>query len=281
MSNTLLLRFAQEELVYLLRALQIGKFPGLQEKPLGNLDADHQSLALAVADRTLQARGIVIGEGSQERRVDPVAAGLLRDCAHPTYTLLADVIRSKQVYNRYLYTFSTYSAIEHSLVNPGIHCFISTSSRTETIERVSAALHLEANDEVTFDAGTNSESYRISMSSERLNAARVALSTDPGKAAQLLASELPDEIAGDLIAVISEPRLTLSLALWLGIPDETKNRVPETTLSMLQGETKLFLLQQEQQFRASHLTITLATMQQAWYAIKTLLAPALEIVPGQ
>src|SRR5229473_4597063 len=97
MSDAILLRFAQEELVYLLRALSIGTLHGMDSRLLGDLDMDHQALALAVADRTLRARGSVRWDSQEERHVDPIVAGTLRDCAQPRYSLLVDMVRADKV----------------------------------------------------------------------------------------------------------------------------------------------------------------------------------------
>jgi len=272
MSNTLLLRFAIEELVYLLRALQIGEFPGLEEQPLGKLDADHQALALAVADRTLRARHIVRWEGQENRAVDPIAAGLLRDAAHPRYTLLADVAIAGTSSIRYLFTFSEYAAIEHWQPEPGIHQFLAIGDLPEVIAHLRVLL---LGDENTTPA-RQPESDKLHLSRARLE--RLAAITDTAEAVRLLAAELPQDIAESLAVAYLAPRRLLHLALWQGVPSEHENRQPVNTLTFIEGEQHIFVILNADA-SDTQLEITATTATQAWHAVAQLLRPALQVLP--
>lgn len=272
MPNTLLLRFAIEELVYLLRALQIGEFPGLDEQPLGKLDADHQALALAVADRTLRARRIVQWEGQENRAVDPIAAGLLRDTAHPRYTLLADIVYAGKSPIRYLFTFSAYAAIEHWQPEPGIHQFIAIGDLPEVIAHLRALLLGDANNMPS----RQPESDKLLLSRARLE--RLAAITDTAEAARLLAAELPSDVAESLAVAYLAPRHLLHLALWQGIPSEQENREPVNTLTLAEGEQHIFVILNADTDDAQ-LEIIMTTATQAWHAVAQLLRPALQVLP--
>ncbi|MGB8344012.1 MAG: hypothetical protein WCD86_03955, partial [Ktedonobacteraceae bacterium] len=259
MPDTLLLRLAVEELVYLLRALQIGEFPGLEEQPLGKLDADHQALALAVADRALRARRIVQWEGQENRAVDPIAAGLLRDAAHPQYTLLADVSYAGKLPTRYLFTFSKYAAIEYWQPEPGIHQFLAIGDLPEVIAHLRALLLGDEN----ATSAHQSEGGRLLISRARFE--RLAAITDNAEAARLLAAELPSDIAESLAIAYLAPRRLLHLALWQGIPSEHENRRPVNILTLLKGEQHIFVILNADASDAQ-LEIIAAAPTRAWHA---------------
>lgn len=272
MSDTLLLRFAAEELVYLLRALQIGEFPGLEEQALGNLDADHQALALAVADRTLRARHVVQWEGHEDRAVDPIAAGLLRDAARPEYTLLADIAHAGKSLTRYLFTFSEYAAIEHWQPEPGIHQFLAIGDLPEVIMHLRALLLGEENTTAT----RQPESDKLRLSRARLE--RVAAITDTAEVVHLLAAELPSDIAEELALTYHAPKRLLHLALWQGIPSEEENRQPINTLTLVEGKQHIFVILNAD-VDDTQLEIAATTPMRAWHAIAHLLRPALQVLP--
>jgi hypothetical protein len=271
MSDAILLRFAQEELVYLLRALSIATLPGMDSKPLGDLDADHQALALAVADRTLRARGSVKWDSQEERHVDPIVAGTLRDCAQPRYSLLIDIVRTDRVDLRYLYAFTRHAAIEHCIPKPGIHQFVVVAAPNEVTAHINTMLAIDETLQSSGEAG------RISQ--QRLEAARAGASTDVEEAARLLASELAGEAANGLAAALNAPQVVEHLALWPGMPSESDNREPGSTLTIVQGSTNLYLLWKEKP-GASDVEVIPATSAEARQYVEKLLSPALEVLPG-
>jgi len=272
MSDVLLLRFAQEELVYLLRALSIGSFPGLEVQPLGNLNADQQALALAIADRTLRAKGAVGYAGQENRHIDPIVAGMVRDLAQPTYSVLVNLLRPNGLNLRYLYAFTRHAAIEHYMPEPGIHQFLLIPEPVAVLSHMNTLLAIEA---VPLPADVVRETERLSV--ERLESARANASTNLNKATMLLSADLACETARELATALATPKQIGHLALWHGAPDETKNSTPDTTLTIIQGETTLFLLWKDSA-QATHVEVIAATMPQVEQYVEKLLSPALAVL---
>ncbi len=269
MSDALLFRFAQEELVYLMRALRINTMPGLEPEPLANLNEDHQALALAVADRTLRARGTISWGSQEQRSVNPIAAGVLRDSASPRYSLLVDILRSDQLNLRYIYAFSERAAIEHCVPEPGVHQFVAVP----TVEQFSQHLRkLLAIEEMPHSAGK--AGY---VSQERLEAARVVASTNVGETIHILSAELPAETASMLAATLHAPNAFQHLTLWPGAPDQANNREPGASLMVVQGDDSLFLLWKEDQGMLRWEVIP-ARNKQAQQYLEKLLRPALNVL---
>lgn len=275
MTDALLLRFAQEELVYLLRALSIASFPGLEVQPLGKLNADQQALALAIADRTLRAKGTVGYDGQENRHVDPIIAGMVRDLAQPTYSVLVNLLRPGGLNLRYLYAFTRHAAIEHSMPEPGIHQFLLIPKPVDILAHIHTLLALE---EVAQPADVVREIEHLSI--ERLEAARANASTNLNKATMLLSADLARETARELAAALATSIRVSHLALWHDAPDATRSSTPDTTLTIIQGDTTLFLLWKDSA-QASQVDVIAATMLQVEPYVEKLLSPALAVMEKQ
>lgn len=264
MSEALLVRFAQEELVYLLRALKIDTLPGLEANPLVNLDHDHQALALAVADRTLRARGSISWQNSEHRQVDAIVAGILHDCACPEYTVLVDTIGTDGLNLRALYTFGGRAIIEHVIPEPGIHQFMVFSSLRDVLTQLHGLIVVEGKEKA--------RSIVSYLSQEQLARAHEVAPNSPDKAMLILTDTLPAEIAQDLASVLSGEVQIQHLALWVGTPKQFQNNEPETVLTIIQGVADLFLLWKEKKGTVQFEVIS-ATVQQARQYIQRLLTP--------
>jgi hypothetical protein len=226
MADSLSFRFAQEELVYLLRALNIKQFPGLENEPLGILDEDHQALALAVADRTLRAKGTICWDSEKARHVDPIVAGVLRDCALPGYTLLLDVLEVKKVRQRYLYSFGQHAVIEHCLPEPGLHQFVAIEAKDllQHLYDLTAIPH-----DRLYDVGNGT----VSAFETTMNVPETMHS---------LATEHSVNLNSDLSSIFKNPTKIKHFALWRGIPEETSNPTPWKTVTVIYDEQNLFLM---------------------------------------
>ncbi len=267
MAEALLLRFAQEELVYLLRALKIPTLTGLGPRPLGDLDADHQALAMAVADRTLRARGVVRWDTSQERSLDPLAAGTLRDCASPDYSLAVEVRQPNQPALQYRYSFTRRVVIEHSLPEPGVHQFVALSTRADVLERLGRL--------VSYPAEVAGGGQPVQISLNRLTQARAIAATNPDEARRLLGSGPPIEIIPGLVSALAAPDVVEYLALWQGAPDQPAEHPPSASLTVLQGKQRLFCLRQQGGENAP-VEVIPTTAAQVSEHIEQLVAPALQ-----
>lgn len=273
MSNTLLFRFAGEELIYLLRALQIAKLPGLERMSPDSLYPDHLALALAIADRTLRARRVVSYQNHEERSVDPIVSGMLRDAAQPAYTLLADIFFGDKSHRRYLYTFSDHAAIEQWEPEPGIHEFLIIGDLPEVVAHLHVVFLGEGK---SASPSPGIESGKLSVSRALME--RIAAMTDFDEAARLLAVELPDNIADPLARAFLIPERLVHLALWPAIPDERERRQPSAMLTIARGDAHFFIVSGDSA-NDTQLTVTPATTARAWRAVGHLLRDALRVLP--
>lgn len=241
MADALVVRLAREELVYLLRALAIPAIATLEPGPLITLEGEQLALALAVADRTLRARGMVRWGGAEQRTPDPVIVGLLRALGNPGYTLILDVRRtveaaqpggrpaqaSQPIAQRLVYTFATYAAIEHTHPEPGVHQFVALATAQDAFLRLLQFIEVTDSD----DAAQNSASTpgqgqagerpiaqgEISLSVlGEMN--RLLAAGDAAGAQKALASHLSATLAQGLIGALMAPRSFTQFGLWPGLP---------------------------------------------------------------
>lgn len=233
MPDAVLLRFAQQEIVYLLRALQIPAIAGANAASLGKLDADHIALAMADADRALRAREVVHADGPDARQVDPVVAGLLRACAAAQYTALLDN-QSVKGTRRVVYTFADYAVVEHGQPEPGVHQFLALGTIEDTSKRLDALLAMEG------AAPGAGETGRLSPG--RWDAARAVSAKDAARTQQILAEELPAATAAALASTLAHATAQLHVALWRGTVDEAQPREPQATLGAFAGAGGLFVV---------------------------------------
>lgn len=227
MSEAVILRFAQEELVYLLRALRIQAIPGASATALGTLDADHIALAMANADRSLRARNAVLLEGPEQRKLDPVVAGLLRACVGARYTLLAEWLDGNTSGQRFLYSFADYAIVEHSVPDPDIHQFTAFADTHAAVDRVHALL------ETTGARPGNGAPGRLSNGAWM--AARAVAAASSARAQQVLATELPAQTAAGLAESLTQTFQARHLALWPGVLDDQHPHDPQATLTVISG----------------------------------------------
>lgn len=268
MPDAVRLRLAQEEMVYLLRALQIPAIAGASATSLGGLDADHTALAMADADRALRAREIVRADGPDERRVDPVVAGLIRACAAAHYTLLLDH-QDASVTRRFVYTFADYAIVEHSQPETHIHQFLAMGTVADALRRLDALLAVSG-------ASPGAVQDVARLTAARWDAARAAMSADPAKAQQILAEELPAPLAAGIASTLREARAVRHLALWHGMLDDAHPRDPQATLTAISGAGGLYVLISAAP--GALLAVLPATPELVIQRARTLLEPALAVL---
>jgi hypothetical protein len=267
MAEAVLLRFSQEELVYLLRALKIPTLTGLGSQPLGDLDEEHQGLALAVADRALRARGVVRWNTNQERSLDPLVAGLLRDCAGPDYSLAVEIRQKEQPTQQYRYVFTRHVVIEQSLPEPGVHQFMALATRADVLARLDTLVH--------YPPGITAGGQPGQIPIRRLLEVQAVAPANPNEARRILGAGLPIETARILASLLSAPNIVQYLALWKGAPDQPAKHPPIASLTILQSQQYLFCLKQPAEETAP-VEVIPGTAAQVPVQIEHLLTPALE-----
>jgi len=288
MAEALLIRLAHEEIIYLLRALDIAQLGNLTPETLGDLDDDHRALAMAIADRSLRARAMVHWKDVENRDVDGVVAGVLRACAAPRFTLEIDARRSGQLARQFRYTFSERVAIEQVVAEPGIYQFLTTISASDVLRQLRLLLQLDETADQPLDAALIPVT-RYSIPFHALTAARDSVITDPASARSLLADALPEPIAASLIEAFVAPIASYSLSFHAG-PAETgqpaqlthnvaSSREPreQRWLTVLQSAPSCWLLRRDGDV-PKRVEVSIATTAQALREVEALARPALALL---
>ncbi len=243
MADALVVRLAREELVYLLRALSIPAIATLEPGALITLEGEQLALALSVADRTLRARGMVRWGGAEQRNPDPVIVGLLRALGNPGYTLILDVRRTAEaaqpggqpgqgsnqpIAQRLVYTFASYTAVEHTQPEPGVHQFVALATAQDAFLRLLQLIEVADTDEDTAQNGaTTSEQGQapgrpIAQGEISLNVLgemnRLLATGNAAGAQKALASHISATLAQGLIGALTAPRSFSQFGLWPGLP---------------------------------------------------------------
>lgn len=258
MPNSVLLRFASEEMIYLLRALRIANFPGLDPEPLKELVDSEKSLLMLAADHTLRARGLIRRQGETEREIDPFIAKVLLECSQPRYTLFLDLRDT-----RLLHIFGAEIIAEQCEPEPGVQQYLVMSAREAYQARLQGLIVPERGD----GSSSTLPGGRISLEhwKEVLGTAHI------DEARALLASSLPPQTADALLEAIREKRQLHYLALWKQTPDAGQSS-PEATLTIVTGRKQLILLYTEKPDDL-WLTVQPASAEQVWEYVIRLLPP--------
>src|SRR5690348_1076984 len=140
MPEGMLFRFANEEIIYLLRSLQIAEFPGISPQPLRPLADEEKSLLMTEADHTLRARGLVHWRGETQREIDPLVTKLLLDCAQPGYTLFVDLLDTQMGARKLLYIFGPEATVEQCEPEPQVQQYLVLPTREAVARRLQALL---------------------------------------------------------------------------------------------------------------------------------------------
>ena len=129
MAEGILFRFANEEMIYLLRSLRIPHFPGIAPEPLNPLVDEEKSLLMTEADHTLRARGLVRWLSETERQVAPPITALLLECAQPRYTLFVDMLDANATATKLLYIFGQEVVVEQCEPEPQVQQYLVIPAR--------------------------------------------------------------------------------------------------------------------------------------------------------
>ncbi|HTK09388.1 MAG TPA: hypothetical protein VL485_19615 [Ktedonobacteraceae bacterium] len=260
MSNSVLLRFANEEMIYLLRALQITDFPGLDPEPLKNMADSEKSLLMMAADHALRARGLIRWQGETEREVDPFVARVLLACARPRYTLFIDM-RDSQL----LHIFGPETIVEQCEPEPQVQQYLVMASWEDFSTRLQSLLtHKYGNGSVPLPGGQISRDLWV----EALSVAQ----TDSAWANALLNRSLPPQTANALLAILHDPQQIQYLALWKQTPAAGQS-APIAALTIVVGHNQLILLHQDSP-DTPLLEVIPASAEQAWEHVTRMLSLA-------
>ena len=233
-----LFRFADEEMVYLLRSLHITDFPGLSPQPLKTLPDEGKSLLMMEADHTLRARGLVQWRSETEREIAPHVAKLLQDCAQPDYTLFVDMLDAGAGVVKLLYIFSSGVIIEQCEAEPQVQQYLVIPSTRIFLQRLQTLL---APQQIEHAQNVPSGHLRLDLWQEALQASHM----NETSAATLLATNLPRPTAEALAGALHDSQRVSYAGRWKQMPTSTQDH-PEATLTVVTGREQLFLLWQEE-----------------------------------
>jgi hypothetical protein len=201
MQGSLTISLGSEELIYLLRALQIDAIEGFAFPLFSTLTSDQQALALAVADRSLRARECIKRIGPLERQVSPTIVGLFDCYAHPDSKLTIHVQRDS-IDSDIHYARSGFFVVEHQETDVDVHQFTAVEHDDDAIELIGNILIWKNN------VGPVSS---IMLPYATLQAIRST--KDMTKIRSLLEVSLPSSIVADLAATLENPDVIYDLDL--------------------------------------------------------------------
>lgn len=242
MPESMLFRFANEEMVYLLRSLKITDFPGMPPEPLKQLTDEEKSLLMTAMDHTLRARGLVLWDGETTRQIDPLVTALLLECAHPASTLFVDLLDATTGAARLLYIFGSEAIVEQCEVEPQVQQYLRLPSHEATLQRLQALI-LPEQDETLEGMATTLPIGQLSM--DRWQEALKVARADGSNAATPLARDLPGSTAEALAEALRALRRICYLGRWQQMPTSEEDR-PDAALTVVIGNKQIFLLWQEE-----------------------------------
>lgn len=113
--------FSQEELLYLLRALNLPDLPGMGMQPWGHIPQEQVLLVMETAGRGLVARGIA-RFGNMQMEIDDDTATLLDACAYPRQMLTLTYDHNGTAIHQNFFRGKQFD-IAHTLPYPWVHFF--------------------------------------------------------------------------------------------------------------------------------------------------------------
>lgn len=261
-----LFRFADEEMVYLLRSLHITDFPGMSPEPLKTLPDGEKSLLMMEADHTLRARGLVYWRSETEREIAPHVAKLLLDCANSSDTLFVDMLDASAGVVKLLYIFSSEVIIEQCEAEPQVQQYVVIPSERLFLQRLQTLL---APRQVEHAQDVPSGHLRLDLWQEALKATHV----NGASAAALLAGNLPRPTAEALASALHDFQRISYAGRWKQTPSSKQDQ-PDATLTVVTGREQLLLLWQEEP-ESSSFAVMPASSEQAREYMTRLISPTL------
>lgn len=262
MTEGILLRFANEEMIYLLRSLRIVDFPGIAPESLKNFSDSQKSLLMMEADHTLRARGLVHWRSETEREIDPLVSKLLLECAQPRYTLFADLLETGTPATQLLYLFGPEVIVEQCEPEPQVQQYLVMRTLENFARRLRSLVVLEQRE--VAPPGLPGGEIEEDLWEQALTLAR----EDQSGTGRLLAQSLPAQTAEALAEALHGYRRIQYLARWKQTPAAGR-RAPEMALTLVSKGDRLFLLWREEA-DGSYLKVISTTVERAWEYISRL-----------
>lgn len=285
-----IVRFSQEELIYLLCALEIPQLGLISAQDLAGLDGDQRALAFALADRSLRARIAIIWESDERRSVIASIARLLMGAAAPIYTVALDLPPSVPEHDygqvdgatpdatpspmdavTLLYSLSETLACEWVEAEPGVHQFLDFTDVGDMVARIVRLMGLSEAPAPGTNVGW--------VKRQALMQARQLASSDLPAATQLLKQSLLPEAAQQIASSLADAAALRRLALWRGDAAHPPTPHEMSFLWILQHDTGPWLLRSRPALGDAVEVLPAATAEVA-SLVDTFLRPALDLVPS-
>jgi len=156
------LSLGREELILLLRLMDLQTIPGLEEEPLSHLSKVQRETAMMTAMHSLLARGVIqhsVGS-PEEVEIDTTVAGLVTGGLRARASITASRARpGGTVITRYYHFLSLvpYLVVEHSSPETGVHTFQMTKRPETVLRRLGGLLNLQEQGIPTGEGGEIAE----------------------------------------------------------------------------------------------------------------------------
>jgi len=230
----LTLTLGREELIFLLRLFHVPTLPELGEDPLAGMSEEQAAAALASAERSLRARGLLrVVEKEKRVEVDPVAMALVGSCLRPRFSLLVSFqIQGGELARRY-YHVASHLTVEHTSPEIGIDRFIGVAEPSDMFPRIADTLHITDQAALSCPPSRVRESI-LTQVRDRVRAREVEI------AQALLRQEgVPDATAYALIETLAQPISNSSIVRIEGFGSQDKQ---VQGFSLLEGNNGLWAL---------------------------------------
>jgi hypothetical protein len=197
-------RLSQEELLFVLRTINIPSLPGIGEQPFGQANDETITALLNAAGRALMARNMLAMGADDTLHIDQGVYAAATICAHPDQMVaLLDRRRGQATQQHYFYRVPQL-AVTHTIAQAGLHDI--TMATTSDMGQSLANEILQA-----LPAGANMH-YTARLTRDALAAIQQAAHEDAGTALwHAHAAGIEAAPARVLVAALAAPHIRLSL----------------------------------------------------------------------
>ena len=228
MKNLDEITFSQEELIYLLRSLNLPDLPGMGDHPWGHIPEENALLVMETVGRGLVARRIA-QFGTAQMEIDADIARLLSECAYPRQMTVLIYNQGETAIHRSFFRGAKYD-VEHFLPSPWLHQFKVKPKSDMGLSLIQSLIK---------DAPNGETGNVISVQQSRLDEIRQLAADDiAGASQQLLELGLTSAFAEKLANVFGAPKIKILLQ---AVYDLGKN-IQQNVFSILADEVSCWLV---------------------------------------
>jgi|GEM_PF-4621662 len=216
------LTLAREELVYIMRALTLESLPSLAPPLLAPMSPEAEAVAMAVVDRTLQARELVVWQSVSERVLAAGVVGIIQRFAQPRACVRLELHQRDLSPFVILFVVAEQGIIGHWPTEPGVHHFLAFP------DWASLSVYLRAI--MSFDATIQGPQEQVRVAGDLVNK---VLRATPDDARNLLAPHMAVPLALALAATLTQPVQRADIAAFPGDP---ANHVAQKAFTLFAGK---------------------------------------------